>query len=256
MIDKAFNKLALGFALFFMVCELTYVNAKSLLYMVSGFDSIDKFFAVIGSLAFSMVTVVVMRKTTKQWVKVVFPVFDTLLVFCGFNLHYADAILDGSDNPVRFWLSVFMALFTGFITYCLGLINYNEHTQGNENETNKEFAELRCIIIDSETKQNELNRIISELTKKQSETQKEADEWKESTFVWEGKYNESEKKLNKTKTIANQYLRNHILYESWLGKKKSETNRNGNEAIMDKLADRIKQGETITIDEYTKCATN
>jgi len=186
-----------------------------------------------------------MRKTTQQWVKIVFPVFDTLLVFCGFNLHYADAIINGSDNPVRFWLSVFMALFTGFITYCLGLINYNEHTKGNENETTLEVAESKRIVLKLELDNTELKRIMSELTVKQIETQRIADEWKRKAI-------DTTTQLTETKTIAGQFLKNHILYESWLGKKKSETNRNGHEAVLNQLAERIKQGETITIDEYNK----
>jgi hypothetical protein len=158
MIDKALSRLGIGLSLFFMVSELTYVNAKSLLYLVQEYATVDRFFAVTGSLAFSMVTVVVMRKSAEKWVKIVFPLFDVALVFCGFNLKFADAIIEGSDNPVRFWLTVFMALFTGMITYSLGIINYKEHSQSEiENSESKikslleEVNSLQCQLRDSKS---------------------------------------------------------------------------------------------------------
>lgn len=129
MIDKALNRLGVGIALALMVAELTYVNAKSLLFMVDEFAFIDRTFSVIGSLAFSMVTVIVMRKSRERWPKLVFPVFDAALVFFGFNLKFADNLL---ANPVAFGLSIFFALFTGLITYSLGIINSREHEQQSD----------------------------------------------------------------------------------------------------------------------------
>ena len=68
---------------------------------------------------------------------------------------------------------------------------------------------------------------------------------------------ESDLKLNQSiqlhkqwKTKAGEFLRNHILYEAWMSKKKSETNRNGYDKAMNELSNRIKGGETITIQEY------
>lgn len=245
MIDRALNRMGIGLSLFFMVSELTYVNAKSLLYLVQEYATVDRFFAVTGSLAFSLVTVVVMRKSAEKWVKIVFPLFDVALVFCGFNLKFADAIIEGSDNPVRFWLTVFMALFTGFITYSLGIINYKEHTDGNNEESENTILELKRILSESESKQIESNRIINELKVKQTESEKMISGLK-------AKLNDTVQKFDETKMIANGFLRNHILYEAWLGKKKSETNRNGHEALMNRFAERLKQGESITIDEYLK----
>lgn len=116
---KRTYQLAVALALFLLVLELTYINAKSLLYLVSESGLADKAFAIIGSMAFSVVTVLVMRTSSSKWMRIVFPVFDTLLVFCGFNLKYADNLL---GNPVAFYLTIFLAVFTGLIMYSLGSI--------------------------------------------------------------------------------------------------------------------------------------
>lgn len=105
-----------------MVLELSYINTKSLVYLVEDFDITGKVFAVIGAAAFSMVTILVMRTSRMRWVKIVFPLFDMLLVFCGFNIRFADKLL---VNPVAFSLTVFMAVFIGLITYSLGIIDIN-----------------------------------------------------------------------------------------------------------------------------------
>lgn len=136
MLDRILNRAGIAIALFFMVCELAYINAKSLLFIVSENRLIDQAFAVCGSIAFSMVTVLVMRKSTQKWIKIAFPVFDALLVFCGFNLIWYGNMVEGQDNLVRFYLTVFMAVFTGLITYSLGVINYREHESAPELQQN------------------------------------------------------------------------------------------------------------------------
>ena len=128
MIEKLLTRLGNGIALFLMVLELTYINAKSLLFIVDEFYFIDKFFAIIGALGFSIVTVLVMRKSNSQWMKITFPLFDSILVFCGFNIKYADNLF---DNPVRFWLTVIMAVFTGLIMYSIGQIKYGRRKRTN-----------------------------------------------------------------------------------------------------------------------------
>lgn len=254
MIDRALNRVGIGLALFFMVSELSYVNAKSLLYLVQGYSPIDRFFAVTGSLAFSMVTVVVMRKSTERWIKIVFPLFDVALVFCGFNLKFADQILNGTDNPVRFWLTIFMALFTGLITYSLGIINYNEHSQPGEIDTTGIRDEANRIKVESTSNQNESNRIIEELKSKQLESNRIIEELTAKQNDTMEKLSDTKRILAETRANASKFLRSHILYESWLGKKKSQSNRNGYESLMDQLADRVKHGEAISLDEYFKNA--
>ena len=128
MVDRFLSKYGVGFALLFMVAELSYINTKSLQFMVrnEAVSSIDLAFGIVGALAFSTVTVLIMRLGKRRWLKNAFPVFDTLLMFLGFNLMYADRLL---DNPVRFGLSVFLSLFTGLITYSLGQINADQHAE-------------------------------------------------------------------------------------------------------------------------------
>lgn len=249
MIDKALTRFGIGLALLLMVSELTYINAKSLTYMVQELGQLDKYFAVIGSLAFSVVTIIIMRTADNKWPKVVFPLFDVLLVFCGFNLKFYNAIMAGTDNEVRFWLSIFLALFTGFITYCLGIINYEKHAKSNTSETEAKQLELIRRIDVSENKRMETKRLADELTAKQNESNRIIDELK-------AKQAESNRMVSETKAIASQFVRNHILYEAWMSKKRSVTNRNGTDELMNQLAERIKGGESISIDEYFKSIKN
>ena len=152
MFDKLINRIGVSLALILMICELTYVNAKSLLFMAGSSNSIDEIMSWVGALAYSMVTVVVMRKTERGWFKLVFPVFDAALVFLGFNLHYAESIISGGDNPVRLYLSVFLAVFTGVITYSLGLINYRDHA-----------TDIVVVKTDIDNGQGESEAAVSEL---------------------------------------------------------------------------------------------
>jgi len=116
---KQIHYVAIIITLFFLIMELTYINAKSLLFLVAEFGIIDKIFAIIGSIAFSSVTVIVMYTSRTRWMRIVFPIFDALLVFSGFNIKFANNFY---DNPIAFWLTVFFAIFTGLIMFSLGSI--------------------------------------------------------------------------------------------------------------------------------------
>jgi len=116
---KQIHYVAIIITLFFLIMELTYINAKSLLFLVAEFGIIDKIFAIIGSIAFSSVTVLVMYTSRARWMRIVFPIFDALLVFSGFNIKFANNFY---DNPIAFWLTVFFAIFTGLIMFSLGSI--------------------------------------------------------------------------------------------------------------------------------------
>lgn len=203
---KQIYYLGITITLMLLVAELTYINAKSLLYLVAEFGIVDKIFAIIGAMAFSMVTVLVMRTTNSRWMQIVFPLFDSILVFCGFNLKFADNLL---GNPIAFGLTVFMAVFTGFIMYGLGRIAYDKQSGFD--------IESKRIIDDLKQELDESNRINDE-----------------------------------TRRMAEQFLRNHILYEAWMSKKKSEQNRNGYDARINQLAESIKAGKNISIDEFLK----
>lgn len=127
---KQIYYIAITITLILMVLELTYINAKSLLYLVAEMGIIDKTFAIIGALAFSMVTVLIMRTSRSKWMRIIFPIFDSLLVFCGFNLKFANNLM---DNPIAFYLTIFFSVFTGLIMYSLGLIGakYEKHYRRN-----------------------------------------------------------------------------------------------------------------------------
>ncbi|SDC53274.1 hypothetical protein [Williamwhitmania taraxaci] len=276
--DKLLTKVGVSFALFLMVCELSYVNAKSLLYIVAEFGFVDKLFAVVGAMAFSMVTVLVMRKGTRPWMKLVFPIFDTLLVFGGFNLKFADNML---GNPVAFGLTIFMALFTGFITYSLGQINYTDHAV--DSEATK--VETKRIVADLESKQFESNRMVevlrrelndsrgneeqleviitnlhrinNELTERVADSSRNVDELNLSLTNTLASLDESkrisaelEASLKEVRTAATTFLQSHILYENWIGKKKSAGNRNGKEALLGKMAEEIKAGKVIPVQVF------
>ena len=142
-----------------MVLELSYINTKSLTYLVDDFDLVGRVFAVIGGAAFSMVTILVMRVSNQKWVKNVFPVFDILLVFCGLNLRFASNLL---ANPVAFVLTIFMSLFIGLIIYSLGIIDINKV----ESEKDAALNQLKNSLA---SKAGEIEELQSELEAKQSE---------------------------------------------------------------------------------------
>lgn len=227
MIDKILSRMGVGLALFFMVLELTYINAKSLNYMVNGMSQTDGVFAIIGAIAFSMVTVLIMRMSKRNWLKVVFPFFDMALVMCGFNLMFATDLF---ANPIRFALSVFLAIFTGLITYSLGQINAEQHdgSSSNQIETKRMVDEQKRIIENLQLKQSEQKRIIEDL----------------------------QLKLSESKCLANEFLPNHILFTNWNNSKKKAENCNGQEAKIREMAEQIKAGKKVTIDDYLKYQQN
>ena len=227
--NKSFAKIWVGFTLVFIVLELTFINAKSLNYLSGGFSVVDGVFAIIGSIAFSMVTVLVMMLSKRVWLKITFPFFDMALVFCGFNLQFADELL---ANPIRFYLSIFLAVFTGIITYSLGQINAEQYTndsKANQIESNLIIEEQKRIIEDLQAKGIESKRIIDEL--------------KSNEIDLKGARNDFEK-------IANSFLPGFIQWENFIGKKKKE--RNGYEASIEKMANHVKLGKLITVRDYLK----
>lgn len=160
MIDEFLKKTGVGIALLFMIIELSYVNTLSLVYMLSSENKatlIALFFGIVGAIAFSIVTVLVMRLSKRKWLKIAFPIFDGLLVFCGFNLKHADNLL---DNPIRFALSIFLAVFSALITYSLGEINAEQHTEGNPAELERENKLLKSK---NEELQRNYDNVRSEL---------------------------------------------------------------------------------------------
>ena len=180
---NTFNKIGISLALVFMIIELSYINAKSLFYLSGSVNQWDNLFAISGSIAFSMVTVLVMRNSVIKWIKYVFPIFDAGLIFLGFNLMHAEAILNGTDNPVRFALTIFMALFTGLITFSLGLIEFKAETTKEERQigeykqkwyaANKELESLKSnaksVQSDTNSHKTEISSLESKLASLHSE---------------------------------------------------------------------------------------
>jgi hypothetical protein len=217
MIDKILTRTGIGIALLLMVLELTYINAKSLFYLVNEFSDIDRAFSVIGSLAFSMVTVIVMRKSTDKWPKIAFPIFDALLVFCGLNLKYYGAIIAGTDNEMRFFLTIFIALFTGFITYCLGIINYKEH----ETEIKPGETEINSLLTQLNLLQGKYKNLESDFYGIETENyslQTEIEKYKTQINSVKSEFNGKETELVKYRAIYLQSEKSRIL-------KKKEENR-------------------------------
>lgn len=241
MIDKIISKLGVGFALLFAFGELTYVNTKSLLYLTGEAGLVDQLFSVVGAMAFSSVTILVMRKSKKRWIKIVFPVFDSILMFCGLNLLFAHEITTGTDNPIRFYLSIFMAVFTGLITYSLGLINHNDHV-ADKNETLRNAEEVERIKV-------ETSRIIDEIQEQKSWLDAAVDDSnakvRELTLLLE----KEQTKRQRYEKAAREFMTNHVCFLAWGAKKKNESNRTADETRAIALAEKIKSGESIRLEE-------
>ena len=109
--------------------------------------------ALIGATAFSITTVVVMRREGFLWAKLIVPVFDFFLMFLGFNINYL--FKDNSTNAF-IWLSLFFSVFAAFITGVLGFINYKERKNESThlesvNLMQKEIDSLRINISELQT---------------------------------------------------------------------------------------------------------
>lgn len=205
MIDHLFDRLAVKIALVFVVLELTYVNSKSLLFLVHSYRMVDCFFSIVGAAAFSLVTVIVMQKSESKRLKIAFPLFDIALMFCGLNIEYADAIITGNDNPFRFALTIIISLFTGLITYSLGFINRNELNRS-------------VNVVDSVLQSEKSNGCTADTISHDP--------------------------------AVTDLLHDAIRYKAWRARKKNESIRTDLDTVVCLLSDRIKQGETITINDY------
>ncbi len=205
------NKIGINIALLFLVAELSYINTKSLEYMAGDDTLITKLFSVCGAVAFSMVTVLVMKNAQVSWIKVVFPIFDAGLVFLGFNLNYAGDLL---GNPVRFFLTVFMALFAGLITYSLGLIEFKNNATDNGDEM--KYLKERCnkLGLELDSVKSERKSLLSKMQLVESELKLSGSE-----------LNSLKAKLKSRESEIAQM--SEVYYKAEVGriKKKSEANR-------------------------------
>lgn len=241
MVDKVISKLGVGFALLFVFGELTYVNTKSLLYLTGHAGMVDALFSIVGAMAFSSVTILVMRKARKQWIKIVFPVFDSILMFCGLNLLFAHEIANGTDNPIRFYLSIFMAVFTGLITYSLGLINHADHA-ADKTEMQQHTEEVERIKA-------ETSRIIDEIQEQKSYLDAAVDDSNEKVNELTMLLEHEKKKRQRYEGAAKEFMVNHVCFLAWGAKKKNESNRTPDETKAIALAEKIKAGESVKLEE-------
>ena len=164
--DEFIRDAGVGASLFFIMVELGYINAKALHNLDDPNGVLNWIPATIGSLAFSMTTVVVMRRSGHMLLKRVLPIFDTALVFLGLNVHTWETML---NYPGHLAQSAFFALFTGFITYSLGMINFEEHVtyerskQDEIDELNsKHDKELKSLQEKLNTNGIEIGRLKEE----------------------------------------------------------------------------------------------
>ncbi len=237
--DETIRVGGIGLALFFMLQYLVFVNTKSLYYLNGGEGTVSLYFSIIGSLAYSTTTIVVMRRPGHKAFKVILPVFDSMLVFCGYNMHLFDAGSDLSSNPMRLLLSVFISLFTGIITFGLGMLNFEERSAlAEEGESERITSELQAQVAESNRIRVDLQSKLSESTRINAELNRIAEE--------------TRKELRETVAIAEKLLPNHIRYEAWMAKKKSVTNRNGYESAVNQMAETLRGGETVTLHAYRK----
>jgi len=198
----------IGASLFFVLLILIGVNAHSLHFLFGdGFWS--WVLSLIGGVGFSIATTAVIRKPVAKWMKFLFPIFDTMLVFLGFNM-LNEAI------PVHFIMTILFALFTGSILVSLGTINYNEFTkEAEDNDFKREITHLEELVKSHLSKLTTLNYEIAALrienealkvTAKKNESIKSNYLSEiENTQLLESKISELEQSLNVTLGEFNDY---------------------------------------------------
>lgn len=278
MIDGLLKRYGVGWALTLLVLELTYINTKSLHYLVQGMTAVDTLFGVVGAIAYSMVTVLVMRLSRRGWLKLVFPIFDVMLVLLGFNLRFADELL---SNPIRFWLTVFIALFTGLITYSLGQINAEQ--QDDEARTSdqrrieeliqklgqreRSLAEVQAKHNETVNRLNDTQQLLSETKSKLSDTVARFSDMERKLNDTERMLNDTQAELNESKgrlsdtealrkrneyleNVSRELLRSHILYEAWLATKRRNSSKRDQELL--RLAEQIRNGVAVALEDYEK----
>lgn len=124
------NEAGVSASLFFVMLELIGINAYSLHYVLdsqhqSAFNYIP---AILGAVAYSITTIVVMQQPNHERLKVILPILDGFLVFLALNLMFIEQYKLGEVNYVAVTLSLLFAIFTAVITLSLGQIN-SENTE-------------------------------------------------------------------------------------------------------------------------------
>lgn len=209
-------------SMFFVLILLIWVNAHSL-HVLFGDGVINWIASVIGAIGFSVATTSVIRKPVSAWMKYIFPLFDTILIFIGLY-----SLSDGS------WLQLIMislfAVFSGAILVGLGTINFNENVkEGEESELKKVISELR----------EELKVTLASLSDRESELIKVQDELKVTLATLSDRESELKGLLEQDSDFESdiQYLKGvNVSLESELTKLRTENiDRELLESDLDKL---------------------
>ncbi len=201
---------------------MSYINAKSLIYLNNATEALDQAFAVIGSIAFSVVTILVMMNSVVKWPKYLFPVFDTGLMFLGLNLTHYDTLL---DNPIRLALTFFMASFTGIITFSLGLIEFKSFKSDSKVKETELKERLNSLGLRYDSVKSELKSLKSVNSDTMEQLQNSKREIKSLKSQLESKQTDIEKMMD-------VYLKAEVSRI----KKKSEANRTEEEKQLLKEA--------------------
>ena len=228
--DETVRVGGIGLALFFVFLELVYINTKSLFYLDGNEGILSLTFAIVGSLAYSSTTIAVMRRQGHRNMKIILPLFDTMLVFTGYNINLFDS--PEAINPMRLALSVFISLFTGIITYGLGMLNFEERSvAGEAGNSSQAVSSLTAQV-------NESNQVIADLTAK-------LDEMAEA-------YRKMQEREAHLSRLATGMISSWVKYESWMFKKKNESNKNAAESTISQLSLKVKQGQAVSLEEIDK----
>ena len=247
MIDRFLSRQGVGLALFFITTELAYINSLSLKFMFNNGWIYDLIFGIIGAIGYSIVTVLIMRLAKQKWLTFVFPFFDAVLMFGGFNLRHQHDLL---DDPIRFGMSIFLSLFSGLITYSLGQINADQHEAGSEQskitslESDKanlesELTKIKGILESIQRNYDKLNSDykLSRENEKLLQSKMAADQSKsddvQSIFAEMKsdlddtieKLNETKSELKVTREKADRYEKIALASEAARIRKKAEKNR-------------------------------
>ncbi|MCT4588346.1 MAG: hypothetical protein N4A71_11025 [Carboxylicivirga sp.] len=171
--NKKLQSFLTNLALLGMIAELSYINSKSLLHLAGNKETIHQVFAIVGAIAFSIVTIIIMQQSHLKWQKVAFPIFDAALVFLGFNLDL--------HPDLRIYMTIFMAIFAGLIMYSLGLIEYRSgetketkeiaYQKNRANLLGKELESFKSKLKQRESKIEEMQTYYADIESNQEELQ-------------------------------------------------------------------------------------
>jgi len=160
-------------SLFFLVLKLIFIITVALHFVMdkNSVHFISWFPSLFGGLVFSFVTVVVTRTEGNKILKVIFPVFDTIITLGALNIDVINETVP--FNSYTFSYSILFSVYTGLINYAIGMIHFkkqvnlpelkNDNTELDVLKT--DFAnlsgQLKSSITDNEILKAQLNNVLS-----------------------------------------------------------------------------------------------